>query len=507
MKRAIDPAMARRALAQRLRAAARVLIDEPLPVPDLDPARDAAVVLDLLVRRVHAEPSPDWVWLLCVAVSSCLPSSDEVQAVRRQFELRTVQQASLWLLDTSMQAASRGSPTRELHLAVDQVVVDVDHSAQHDLHTGIQQVVRNTLPLWARDHDIVLVAWTPGCTAQRTLSRSEHDRVLHWRSTSQLDSRQGDDVDSLPLVVPWRSTLVLAEVPPAAACARLAALGQYSGNTLSAIGYDCVPIVSADMVPIVEPNRFARYLSVVKHAHHVAGISISARTEFGGFTETLPNQGLAGPAVVECLLPAEGIGVAPAVDSPKSESMPTVLSVGSFEPRKNHLALLHAAEILWREGLAFRLRLIGGSGWGHEVPNTVRALKANGYPLTIESRVATSELAAAYRAARFTVFPSLHEGYGLPVAESIAFGTPVITSNYGSTREIGEGRGAELIDPRKDEELVNAMRRLLRDDARLAALRAETGHRSSRSWEDYATEAWHSLVSSSRVAAAAGRTR
>ena len=44
-----------------------------------------------------------------------------------------------------------------------------------------------------------------------------------------------------------------------------------------------------------------------------------------------------------------------------------VLMVGSFEPRKNHLGVLHAAETLWREGLDFELTFIGGSGWGSEI--------------------------------------------------------------------------------------------------------------------------------------------
>jgi glycosyltransferase involved in cell wall biosynthesis len=88
----------------------------------------------------------------------------------------------------------------------------------------------------------------------------------------------------------------------------------------------------------------------------------------------------------------------------------------------------------------------------------------------------------------------LHEGYGLPVAESLAFGTPVITSNYGSTREIGERGGTILIDPRDDVALVDAMRTLLTCDDRLAALRAEIARMPARSWRTYADEVWTCLV-------------
>ena len=83
------------------------------------------------------------------------------------------------------------------------------------------------------------------------------------------------------------------------------------------------------------------------------------------------------------------------------------------------------------------------------------------------------ELHNAYSRARFTVFPSLHEGFGLPVAESLEHGTPVITTNYGSTEEIGRDGGAILIDSNDDEELVAAMRRLLTDDELIEQLRRE----------------------------------
>ena len=54
--------------------------------------------------------------------------------------------------------------------------------------------------------------------------------------------------------------------------------------------------------------------------------------------------------------------------APQPEDEPTILCVGSLEPRKNHAAVLYAAETLWREGRRFRVQLIGGSGWGTTFP-------------------------------------------------------------------------------------------------------------------------------------------
>jgi glycosyltransferase involved in cell wall biosynthesis len=214
----------------------------------------------------------------------------------------------------------------------------------------------------------------------------------------------------------------------------------------------------------------------------------------------LATQGLAGPQVVECSLPA------PAPDSSTRPSaaadvadFPTVLCVGSFEPRKNQLALLYAAEVLWRQGLVFRLRFVGGSAWGREFPRLVRTLRRRGRQIDVQSNIAEWELRQAYVQARFSVFTSVHEGYGLPVVESLAAGTPVITSDYGSLDEIAAGGGTVRVDPRDDDQLVAAMRELLLDDTRLARLSAEIRTRADRSWADYATALWATAVTPYRT--------
>ena len=87
---------------------------------------------------------------------------------------------------------------------------------------------------------------------------------------------------------------------------------------------------------------------------------------------------------------------------------------------------------------------------------------------------------AAYRLAYCTVFASLHEGFGLPVAESLASGTPVITSNFGSMRRHRQpGRRPARRPPRRPTQLTDALRQLLTDRPlrdRLAAEAATIPH-------------------------------
>jgi glycosyltransferase involved in cell wall biosynthesis len=173
---------------------------------------------------------------------------------------------------------------------------------------------------------------------------------------------------------------------------------------------------------------------------------------------------------------------------------PVVLCVGSLEPRKNQLAVLYAAERLWRENLEFEVRLIGGGGWQQDVLHQLDRLQSRGRPVKLRLKIDDDELAAEYRVARFIVQPSLHEGFGLPLAESLSFGTPIITSNFGSTAEIAAAGGALLVDPHDDETLVIAMRTLLSDDARLQKLKDEIAARPARTWNQYAAELWTALV-------------
>src|SRR5690606_26125231 len=158
-------------------------------------------------------------------------------------------------------------------------------------------------------------------------------------------------------------------------------------------------------------------------------------------------------------------------------------------------ALLHAAELLWREGLDFDLTFVGGRGWDTaELDALVTKLIRGGRPVTKVGSVTDDELWAMYRDASFTVFPSLHEGFGLPVAESLACGTPVVTTGYGSTAEIARRGGCLLVDPRDDHDIRDAVRRLLTDPELLADLTDQARSSEGRTWDTYAGELWGYLV-------------
>lgn len=494
----LDPQTALCALDQRFLEAATVLL-APLPeLPRTDhPGAATAALLPALVERCRGPERTDALWLLLTAAFGAFPTGDQLTDYRRRLELQPAHVAQSQLLADVLADAARGRLDLPMTVVTGGVLVDVDHSARNDTHTGIHRVVRETVPRWHARHGALPVAWIDQYSAFRALGPAQERRIFRYDAPPREDdSDMGDDGAGGPstLVVPWRSTVVLVDVPNTQADEELAALARFSGNRLALIGYDMIPITSADTRPFSDSVAFGQYLAVVKHAHRVAGISRSATAEFDGFAQAVRAQGLPGPHVGTVELVTEAPTGA-ATTLPQSGTRPVVLCTGSREPHKNQRAVLHAAERLWREGLDFEVRLVGGHGWNEAIlrPAADR-LHAAGRPLTELGRVSDAELTTQLRGADLVVFVSLHEGYGLPVAEALACGTPVITANFGSQLQIAEGGGCVTVDPRDDGELTAALRKLLTSPGELDRLREEIAARPVRTWGQYADDLWTFLI-------------
>lgn len=177
--------------------------------------------------------------------------------------------------------------------------------------------------------------------------------------------------------------------------------------------------------------------------------------------------------VVETLrLPPAGVFVTPLAAAPCFRPQPRrtrvgspyILFAGAIEPRKNLPGLLRAFTRLARPEL--RLVLAGPQAWGwQQVMATIAALGLQ-WQVTVAGQVSDPELAALYAGAALFVYPSLYEGFGLPVVEAMACGVPVVTSRDTAAADVA-GDAALLVDPRSEDQIAEAMRRVL-DDAELA---------------------------------------
>lgn len=166
----------------------------------------------------------------------------------------------------------------------------------------------------------------------------------------------------------------------------------------------------------------------------------------------------------------------------------SVLYVARLEEHKNHLGLLDACEMLWSGGVRFRLRLIGCNAYpwySWQVRRRIRRLQKRGREIDLRGHVSEADLHAAYRDSSFTVFPSLIEGFGLPIIESLWHGRPVVCGMSGAMGEVAEGGGCEPVEPSDPASLSMGIRRLLEEEGRHAKRCSEIQTRNFRRWEDY----------------------
>lgn len=472
---------------ERMQLVVSVLGDEP--------ADDAGELIRQIADLLQ-DGETDRLWLARAVIEAKLPTTERMKAILRRARL-----GGPWSVLTPALRALRAAPTVPIvRVDVGRVTCDVHSTAETDFLSGIQRVVRAVAVRWHAERDVHFLGWTDDFGAMRELTDLEHARMFSEQVTSATRS------DRRPVVVvPWRGVHLVPELPSGALrVSRIAAIGRYSGCRVGIIGYDVIPLTTSSSVAPGMVGAFSHYLAACRDAHRIVAISDAAGEEYKGWRSMLAGIRGSGPEIGVATLPVAGQtpsvpALARAQLTLGLTSAPMVLVVGSHEPRKNHLAVLHAAELLWREGLRFTLTFVGASSWRAEAFEAgVAELHRVGRAIRTIRGLPDDELWAGFQLAHCTLFPSLNEGYGLPVAESLAVGTPVIASDFGSTRDIvapaGTPLGGLLVDPRDDHAIADALRTMLTDPETYQRLRAEAAQHQPGSWDDYADQVWAFLV-------------
>jgi len=162
---------------------------------------------------------------------------------------------------------------------------------------------------------------------------------------------------------------------------------------------------------------------------------------------------------------------------------PYILGLGTLNPRKNFVRLIRAYGQLRERGVEHHLVIGGAPGWLYQdIYDTIDELHL-GEQVTMTGFVADEDLPALYRGADLFAFPSLYEGFGIPVLEAMACGTPVVTSDTSSLPEVAAD-AALMVSPFDVEALADALWRVLDDGALRERLVRRGYQRAERfTWE------------------------
>jgi glycosyltransferase involved in cell wall biosynthesis len=358
------------------------------------------------------------------------------------------------------------------------LTIGIDARAAVEVPAGRGRVVRELLrALAARagdPHRYVLYArevWTDGALDERFCWRGTDGRDPAWHLRVARAANRECDVflSSNSYLTPW--FLRIPAVP---------------------IVYDLIAFDRAML-----PNRRSAIVERITLARAVrrsaAFIAISQATA-EALASRFPS---AGARTVVALLGAPRAPGAISADEAARLPQPGfVLAVGTLEPRKNLPRLVEAygaldAELQTRHPLV----VVGALGWS--TGETLAALRTLGPRCTMLGHVSDAALAELYRRCAVFCYPSLGEGFGLPVLEAMAAGAPVITSNVSSLPEVG-GSAAEYVDPYDVASIAAGVRRVLCDESRRAQLsRAGLERAAGFSWADFAQRVLEVLQSAS----------
>lgn len=150
---------------------------------------------------------------------------------------------------------------------------------------------------------------------------------------------------------------------------------------------------------------------------------------------------------------------------------PYILGLGTLQPRKNFCTLVRAYnQLVYEHHIPHKLVIGGGKGWLYnDILTTTQELGLE-ERVVFPGFVADEHLPALYRGAELFAFPSLYEGFGIPILEAMGCGTPVVTSNTSSLPEVA-GDAALCVDPQDSAALADAIWQVLSDDTLRQTLR------------------------------------
>ena len=474
--------------------------------------------------------------LVYYVLSGSLPIKDDLISLRWGYQQNGISGASE-AYEKLQKEFVEDSKISFVNLEPDSICIDISHTINYPFNTGIQRVIRQlganllTNPrvnwvVWNENHQVwqlvdrkivseklpfrheaetssvekkngrivkVLIAafWHGLFSSYRYLiSNSGREQALRtsllmrsikFFKSRHLNNSTGGNYLSESIQVPllYNQTLLIVEPIQGERIVSRLLYFRNIGN-LSVLVYDLLPISNPEFFASSSIQTFPNYLNLLSKASNIVTISEFTLKQVKKFTIEDSNRNIKSihlPIGFNEVLDDKSNGVTP----------PKFLCVGSIEPRKNHLSILRAAEDCWQKGFEFQLVLAGGQGWNNgSVIEYCKELKTKNRDLRIINDASDSALLHLYSEAFVYISVPWVEGFGLPLAEAMSTGKPVIASDISSHREFGEKKNVFFVAPDDVYGIASLMSGLLK--AHIDGPQKNEDPGKSYSWVEYVEE-------------------
>ena len=369
----------------------------------------------------------------------------------------------------------------------------VNSTIKFPKNTGIQrvsrQLARSMMDLGAR---LVPVKWDSGGQCLGSVSEQELAYLSQWNG---------------PAITSWHSWIkpekvgtdawfLMPELPLDLSNEERKCLIKFLHSRhlhTAAVFYDAIPWKLRRIYPDHFTQAHRAYMAELNDYDLVLPISVFSKTDLVDFlgTELSRPQSLSRK-IIAVPLPGEFAESPRPVKGPSEHEGPLrILCVGTVEPRKNHETLLEAflkaSENFNNPGL--QLTIVGRSvDVEPELAKRVRAHVSAHSNIHWDENIDDARLRALHLESDFTVYPSIEEGFGLPILESLWYARPCICANFGAMREAAEGGGCLTVDVRNTEALADAIIQIATQPELRKKLIQEALSRNFKTWKEYATE-------------------
>lgn len=369
----------------------------------------------------------------------------------------------------------------------------VDHTINCPVNTGMQRVVRQLGRCLIEEGELIrFVKWNAEAKAFALIGKAELEHLADWSGPAVAEAERQlytDNGGALPelgpdqdlwLLVPEVTHVTYQEQAPTLDVIMAA---KELGAKIGFIYYDAIPLRLPEYQDGAEAHD--RYMQSLLLADILIPISERSGREVRDYFVGYQGATVL-PQIVPLHLPGESMLAPRVTQVPQRLAGKIILAVGSIEPRKNQLRLIDAFEQFARtdEGKDWQL-VLAGHLRADVAAEVNAAIERNGR-ISYVPHPTDAALDELYRSAAFTVFPSVEEGFGLPILESLWYGVPCICANFGAMAEVAKGGGCLMVDTRRVSAIHSAIVRLASGTRQLADLAAEAVSRRLGTWTDYA---------------------